>query len=69
MGPADVGVGEIGSGYLDVGSVLCCGATGGSFIWYRNVDFILTHWDELERIPPQGGPQTDGAKTAERGRW
>ena len=29
--------------------------------------YVPVHWEEPARIPPQGGPKTDGTKTTEGG--
>ena len=48
---------------------MCCGGTGGSFIWVRDVVYIPAHCDDSGRIPPQGGPNTYRVATAEGTGW
>ena len=43
LGAAGAGVGERGSGFLDVVGVLCCGGTGGSFIWVVDVGYVTAY--------------------------
>ena len=65
VGAADTGDGERGIVCPDVGDVLCCGGTGGSVVWVEDVGYVPAHWEDLGRLPPQGGPQTDGVATVE----
>ena len=30
---------------------------------------VTAHWEDLGQLPPQGGPHTDGASTAEVTGW
>ena len=69
MGTADMDIGERGSKCLDAGNVLGFGGTGGYFIWVGDVGYVPTHWEDLGRLPPQGGPQTDGAATTDGNGW
>ena len=65
MGADYGGVGKRGSIIPDVRDFKCGICAGGPVLWVIGVRYFITHWEELGRITPQGGPQTDGASTAE----
>ena len=69
VGASDAGVGEVGSVYLYVGDVLCCGGAGGSYICIGDVGYVPMYWEDTGWIPPQGGPHTDGSSTKEGEVW
>ena len=69
VGTADVRVGERGNVLPDVRDILCVSCTGSTFVWVRYVGQVPAHWDYLGSIPPQGGPQTDGAETTDGNGW
>ena len=48
---------------LDLGNYICDGSQGGIAVWVGDVDDNNTYWEGLGSIPPQGGPQSDGAAT------
>ena len=56
---ADKGVGERGSVLPDFGNVLFGSCAGSLILLVVDVGYVPTHWEELGRLPPQGGPQTD----------
>ena len=56
MGAYDAGVGKRWSGFLDVGNVLCVSCAGIPVVWAVDVGYVTTHWEDLGRILPQGGP-------------
>ena len=42
---------------------------GGSEVLVRDVGNDTAHWEGVGRIPPQGGPQTDGTEISEVEGW
>ena len=56
---ADKGVGERGSVLPEFGNVLFGSCAGSLVLLVVDVGYVPTHWEDLGRLPPQGGPQTD----------
>ena len=47
-----------------------CGSYSGiPVVWVRDVRYFTAHWEDLGRITPQGGPQTDGESASEGTGW
>ena len=44
MGLFVTGVGKLGGRFSDAEYVLCHGGLGGTYLWFRDVDFVPTHW-------------------------
>ena len=65
MGAAYAGVGKRGSVCLDVRFFLCDICAGIPVVWVRDVRYFTAHWEDLGRITPQDGQQTDRASAAE----
>ena len=51
------GDGKGGVECYEVRTVLCCGGTGGHYVWVGGVSCVPMHWEDSGRIPPQGGQQ------------
>ena len=69
MGAADAVLGNRGSGCLVVDNVLRGSFAGSPVVWFGDVGYVPIHWEDLGRIPPQGGLRTDGAATVEGTGW
>ena len=65
MGTTVHGVGKGGSGFLDLVNNLRVGVPGGPVVWVVYVGDDTIHWEVVGMVPPQGGPQADGAVTSE----
>ena len=63
------GVGKRGSVIPDVKDFICGSCERSLVLWDRGVRYFTAHWEDLCQIPPQGGPQTDGASTTEGTGW
>ena len=42
---------------------------GSPVLWVGDVGNDTTHWEGVERIPPQGGPQAEGTEILEGKGW
>ena len=62
---AESGTEQVESGCLDIGADLLGGSTIGPDIQVRDMGPDTAYAEVYGRIPLQGGPYTDGAKTAE----
>ena len=60
-----VGTGEVGGIWLDISTILRCGAAGGPYVWFLCVVYVSLHLEEAEYIPPQSGSQFDGKSAKE----
>ena len=69
MGAAYVCVGKRGSVCLDIGFSLCGSCAVRPVVWVRDVGCFTAHWEDLSRIKPQVGLQTDRASNAEGTGW
>ena len=69
MDADDAGIGEKGTRCPDVRDVICCSGAGGTFLWVIDVGYVTVHWEDIGRIPLQGGPHTDGAEITEGTGW
>ena len=50
--------------------VFLCGICAGRpVVWVRDVRYFTVNWEDIGRIPPQGGPQTVRASTTEGTGW
>ena len=65
----DKGVGGRGIVRLDFRNFLCGSCSGSIVVWVGDVVDVPMYWEDFGRIPPQGGPQTDGTATTEGTRW
>ena len=57
------GVDQGGQSCPDLGENLRGGGLGGPVIWVVDVGDDTAHWESSRKIPPQGGPKTDGTTT------
>ena len=62
LGVDDVVVGERVNGCTEFRGVLCCSGEVSTVIWDGDMGYVSAHWEDLGRLPPQGGPQTYGRK-------
>ena len=69
MGVAYTGVGNIGSVCPDAVFNICGSCEGRTVLWVRDVRYFTTHWEDLGRITPQGGPHNYGESAAEDTGW
>ena len=65
MGAVDLDIEQGGSGCPDIGTDLLGGSAIGNAVRVRDMGPDTAHEEGVGRIPPQGGPQADGAETAE----
>ena len=65
VGVGDAVVGKRGSIWTDVRGFLCGSCEKVPVVWVISVGYVTAHWEDLGRIPPQGGPYNDEASTAD----
>ena len=65
MGAADSDIDQEGNGCPDIGTYLLGSGAIGLDVRVRDMGTDTVHEEGVGRIPPQGGPQADGAETAE----
>ena len=69
MGTVVADVRKGGGVLLDVGNGLCHIGSGGTYLHVGDVGYIPTHWEDAGRLPPSGGPYTDGTASKEEALW
>ena len=69
MGAADSYIDQVGSGCPYIGTDLLGSGTIGTYVQVIDMGPDAAHEEGIGRIPPQGGPQADGAETAEGVGW
>ena len=65
MGAADSYIDQVGSGCPYIGTDLLGSGTIGTYVQIIDLGPDAVHEDVVGRIPPQGGPQSEWAATAE----
>ena len=61
--------GKRGFGCPDLGPDILGGGTVGIVVRVKDVGDNPTHWEDVGRIIPQGGPQADREATLDREGW
>ena len=59
------GAGEGGVRCSDGRTVIHCCGTGGTYVWFGDVENFPTHWEDPGCISSQGGPHVDGEEDEE----
>ena len=59
VGEDDIGLGQGGGGCPDLGPDILGGGSLDTILQVRDVGIDATHWGDVGRVLPQGGPQDD----------
>ena len=61
MGKVVVDAEEVGYRCSDIRTILLCVGAGSSSVWFVDVGYTPTHWEDYGRLSPQGGMDVERA--------